>query len=57
MVTSNAKLMPSPSDAGEPLAELSKGDEFDLLDSTRGWAWGYAGGRVGYVRAEVVGAL
>ena len=57
LVKSATKLMPSPNDAGEPLVELAQGDEFDLLDSTRGWAWGYAGGRVGYVRAEAVGAL
>jgi len=58
-ITSDAMLMASPNDAGEPLAELSRGEKFDLLDSTRGWAWGYAGvqRRVGYVRAEAVGAL
>jgi hypothetical protein len=58
-VTSDAKLMASPSDTGEPITELSKGEQFALLDSTRGWAWGYAGPsrRVGYVRAEAVGAL
>jgi len=56
-VTSNARLMAAPSDAGEPLADLAEGDDFALLDSIRGWAWGYAGTkrRVGYVRAEAVG--
>jgi len=51
--------MALPSDAGEAVAKLAKGDVFDLLDSIRGWAWGYAGPqrRVGYVRAEAVGAL
>jgi hypothetical protein len=57
-ITSDAKLMASPSEDGEPVAEVSKGDDFALLDSTRGWAWGYAGAkrRVGYVRAEAVGS-
>ena len=51
--------MASPSDASEALGGLEKGDEFDMLDSTRGWAWGYAGPRrrVGYVRAAAVGPL
>ncbi len=57
-ITSDVLLRASPSDAGEAVGRLAKGDEFDLLDSTRGWAWGYAGPqrRVGYVRAEAVGA-
>ena len=38
------------------LAELAAGDVFDMLDNSRGWAWGYAGPErlVGYVRAEAV---
>jgi len=53
----DATLMASPIDAGEPLARLSQGDAFALLDSARGWAWGYAGaqGRVGYIRTAAVG--
>ena len=56
---SDAKLMAAPSDASQLIDALSKGDAFDLLDSARGWAWGYGGGdrRVGYVRAEALGAL
>jgi hypothetical protein len=44
-------------DAAELIAELQAGDDFWLLDDTRGWAWGYGGadGRVGYVRAETLG--
>lgn len=55
---SDVKVMASPSYAGEAVAKLVKGDIFELLDSTRGWAWGYAGSqrRVGYVPAEAVGA-
>jgi hypothetical protein len=43
-------------DAAELIAELGVGDEYWMLDDTRGWAWGYAGpdGRVGYVRAEAL---
>jgi len=38
------------------IGELAAGDEFWLLDDTRGWAWGYGGPdqRVGYVRAELL---
>ena len=40
----------------EPVAELRAGQEFRMLDSSRGWAWGYGpDGHVGYVRAEAVG--
>ena len=27
----------------EAVAELGKGDDIRMLDSSRGWAWGYAG--------------
>ena len=37
----------------ECLATLSAGDEMQLLEIGRGWAWGYGpDGRVGYVRAS-----
>ena len=56
-ITSDAKLMAAPSETADAVATLSKGDAFALLDSTRGWAWGYAAdGRVGYVPASAVGA-
>jgi hypothetical protein len=56
-ITSDAKLMAAPSEAADAVAALAKGDAFALLDSTRGWAWGYAAdGRVGYVPASAVGA-
>lgn len=52
-----APLRRAAGDDGEKVAELAAGDEFRLLDSTGGWAWGYGGaeGRVGYVRAEALG--
>ena len=53
-----ATLRPAPSDDAETLLELKPGDPFAMLDNSLGWAWGYAGNdrRVGYVRAENVGA-
>ena len=57
-MTQAATLRPAPSDEAEPLLELKPGDPFSMLDNSLGWAWGYAGKarRVGYVRAETVGA-
>lgn len=44
------------SDSGE-ICMLGMGDCYRLLDSSRGWAWGYApDGRVGYVEAAAVAA-
>ena len=50
-------LRRGPSDDSEPLLDLDRGDPFDLLDNSLGWAWGYAGAdrRVGYVRSEALG--
>jgi hypothetical protein len=44
-------------DEAEIIAELEAGDEYWMLDDTRGWAWGYGGPerRVGYVRAGALG--
>ena len=57
-MTQTATLRPAPSDDAEALLELKPGDSFSMLDNSLGWAWGYAGKqrRVGYVRAEAVGA-
>jgi hypothetical protein len=43
-------------ESAEALAELAVGTRFDLLDDSRGWAWGYAGDerRVGYVRSSAL---
>ena len=58
-IISEAVLMSAPGNSGEPLVNLVRGDDFALLDSARGWAWGYAGSprRAGYVRADAVGIL
>ena len=45
-------LRAEPSQDGEKLAELDAGDQFRMLDNSRGWAWGYAAdGRVGYIES------
>jgi len=49
-----APLLAAPEDGAEVLAELPAGAELAMLDNSRGWAWGYAGGLVGYVPSEVV---
>ena len=50
-------LKEAPGDESKTIRPLSAGEPFDLLDSTLGWAWGYAGPdrRVGYVRIEAIG--
>ena len=56
-ITADVPLRIAPSADSELLGTASKGDEFRLLDSSRGWAWGYFGdGRVAYVAAEAVSA-
>jgi hypothetical protein len=53
----DSRVMAAPSDDAEEIARLRSGDELRILDSSRGWAWGYLpDGRVGYVRAEAVAA-
>jgi hypothetical protein len=49
-------LRERPAEDSAIVAQLAKGDGFDLLDNTLGWAWGYAGSdrRVGYVRSEAL---
>ena len=58
VVTGSATLRDGPSDEAEALLELKPGDAFAMLDNSLGWAWGYARDerRVGYVRAEALGA-
>ena len=38
------------------IRELDRGEPFDLLDDSAGWAWGYAGAdrRVGFVWSEAL---
>ena len=57
-LVSAAPLHRSASEESDVVGELEAGDELWMLDDTRGWAWGYAGKdrRVGYVRAEALGA-
>jgi len=47
-----AHLRAEASEASEIVHDLSPGQRFDLLDSSREWAWGCAGenGPVGYVK-------
>jgi len=51
-----APLLAGPSDEAEIVGELAAGDDFEMLDNSVGWAWGYAGPerRVGYVRSEAL---
>ncbi len=58
MLTRPETLRAAPSEDGAVLLELTPGDPFSMLDNSLGWAWGYAGEerRVGYIRAESVGA-
>jgi hypothetical protein len=57
-VAVDTPLRISPAPDADAVRELGAGDRFDLLDSTLGWAWGYAGEdrRVGYVRSEALRA-
>jgi hypothetical protein len=50
-------LWVAPSTDSVSLGTAAKGDEFRLLDSSRGWAWGYlSDGRVAYVPADAITA-
>jgi hypothetical protein len=51
---SAAPLLAGPADDAEVLAQLAEGSELQMLDNSRGWAWGYAEGLVGYVRSEAI---
>jgi hypothetical protein len=46
-----ATLHAAPSADSEQLSELEAGASVRILDRRGGWAWGYAGGLVGYVPA------
>ncbi|WP_344706123.1 hypothetical protein [Sphingomonas swuensis] len=47
-------LTSTPAADGEPLAELASGEQVQILDNSRGWAWGYGGGLVGYIPASAL---
>jgi hypothetical protein len=50
----SATLTSGPSDEAEALMQLEAGTSLRILDKSRGWAWGYAGGLVGYVPASAL---
>ena len=50
-----APLLLAPAGDAEVVTALPAGTELRLLDNSRGWAWGYAEGLVGYVRSEALG--
>jgi hypothetical protein len=55
-VAAGTALRLAPADDSEVLRELEPGDPFEMLDNSRGWAWGYAGPDriVGYIRSEAI---
>ena len=56
-VTTATTAYSEPSLDSAALASLDAGDELRILDSSRGWAWGYlADGRVAYVASDAVSA-
>lgn len=50
-----APLLLAPASDAEILTDLPANTELRLLDHSRGWAWGYAQGLVGYVTGDAVG--
>jgi hypothetical protein len=46
----------APSEDADVIYAMAAGEEFALLDTTGGWAWGYRrkDHRVGYLRAEAL---
>jgi len=50
-----AVLSARPDTASQTLATLPAGAEVRILDNSRGWAWGYADGLVGYLPAAALG--
>ena len=52
-LTRDAVLREAADSNGTPLGDLAAGAVFEMLDNSRGWAWGYApDGRVGYVESS-----
>ena len=50
----DATLRATPSQSGDELAQVDAGAAVRILDKRGGWAWGYAGGLVGYVPAAAL---
>lgn len=56
-IVAETELRLAPSPDSEIIGKVIAGEDFRMLDSSLGWAWGYAAdGRVGYVVAEAVSA-
>lgn len=55
----NAELRSAPAAGSEAIRDLGAGEPFEMLDSSLGWAWGYAGRDrlVGYVESEALEPL
>lgn len=53
-LSASAPFLAGPSNDSELLSQLPQGAELQMLDNSRGWAWGYAEGLVGYLRSEAV---
>ncbi|WP_114228289.1 MULTISPECIES: SH3 domain-containing protein [Sphingomonas] len=51
---SAAPLLQAPAADAAVITDLPAGTTLRMLDNSRGWAWGYADGLVGYVRSEAV---
>jgi hypothetical protein len=57
VVKSPGPLLGGPESDADVIGEVAAGDSFELVDDSRGWAWGYAGSErmVGYLPSEAVG--
>jgi Bacterial dipeptidyl-peptidase Sh3 domain len=55
-IDSATPLRAGPSEDADVIRELKAGDQFDMLDDSLGWAWGYAGPdrRVGYIHLSAI---
>ncbi|MEO7563607.1 MAG: SH3 domain-containing protein [Sphingomicrobium sp.] len=56
-INAGAALRDRPAGDAVLIRRLDQGEPFAVLDSTLGWAWGYAGSerRVGYVESTKIG--
>ncbi|MEO6198801.1 MAG: SH3 domain-containing protein [Sphingomicrobium sp.] len=56
-INTAADLRDRPASDAVLIRKLDPGEPFAVLDSTLGWAWGYAGSerRVGYVESGKIG--
>ena len=54
VIVAATPLLASPTVDGLVIAQLEAGAAFRMLDNSRGWAWGYYGAHVGYLRGDAV---